>query len=177
MRYIALLRCINVGKSGRVSMEKLRGAFESFGLKHVASYIQSGNIFFDAGARGPNLDQLESHIEQAIGFRSPIAVRTVEALQRAVEHSPFVAKTPGAEERFMILLPTRKLSGAVTVPSASAKGDAKIVAASGSEFFAVMSLVNGRPGNPVALVERTAGVPITARFFHTMLEIIKAAQR
>jgi hypothetical protein len=45
VRYIALLRRINVG-GHTVRMEHLRGLFREIGLADVHSYIQSGNVFF-----------------------------------------------------------------------------------------------------------------------------------
>jgi uncharacterized protein (DUF1697 family) len=43
-RYVALLRCINVGGHTLIKMADLRKLFESFGLKDVATYIQTGNV-------------------------------------------------------------------------------------------------------------------------------------
>ncbi|MEO7658621.1 MAG: DUF1697 domain-containing protein, partial [Pyrinomonadaceae bacterium] len=47
MRYIALLRGINVGGKNMIKMETLRATFESLGFENVTSYINSGNLAFD----------------------------------------------------------------------------------------------------------------------------------
>ena len=47
-RYIAFLRGINVSGQKLIKMEELRKHFEIPGLKNVATYIQSGNVLFDA---------------------------------------------------------------------------------------------------------------------------------
>jgi len=49
MKYIALLRGINVGKSIRVDMKDLKAVFKSLGYTGVSSYINSGNIIFESG--------------------------------------------------------------------------------------------------------------------------------
>ena len=46
--FIALLKGINVGKSRRISMADLKQAFEALGLRHVETYIQSGNVIFES---------------------------------------------------------------------------------------------------------------------------------
>jgi uncharacterized protein (DUF1697 family) len=46
MRYIALLRGINVGNK-RIKMADLIKAFESLSFKNVKAYVQSGNVIFD----------------------------------------------------------------------------------------------------------------------------------
>ncbi|MBK8304125.1 MAG: DUF1697 domain-containing protein [Chloracidobacterium sp.] len=48
MRYVALLRGINVGGNNMIKMETLRATFESLGFENVKSYINSGNLAFDA---------------------------------------------------------------------------------------------------------------------------------
>ena len=49
MRYVALLRAINVG--GRtVKMDRLRVLFEEMKLQNVQTYIASGNVIFDSSA-------------------------------------------------------------------------------------------------------------------------------
>ena len=46
MKYLALLRGINVGGKNLILKEELRQAFEELGFKNVRTYIQSGNVLF-----------------------------------------------------------------------------------------------------------------------------------
>ncbi len=48
MKYIALLRGINVGGKNKVSMNDLKLCFENAGFKNVVTYINSGNVIFDS---------------------------------------------------------------------------------------------------------------------------------
>jgi len=48
MKYIALLRGINVGGKNRVVMGDLKRELQRAGYKEVATYINSGNIMFSA---------------------------------------------------------------------------------------------------------------------------------
>jgi len=52
MKYIALLRGINVGGNNKVSMTDLRTCFEDIGFTNVRTYINSGNIFFESSETG-----------------------------------------------------------------------------------------------------------------------------
>ena len=47
-RYIALLRGINVGTSGRIRMDALKKLLEDVGFSRVSTYIQSGNVLFSS---------------------------------------------------------------------------------------------------------------------------------
>jgi uncharacterized protein (DUF1697 family) len=67
MRYIALLRGINVGGNTKVSMAELKEMFEGVGFANVKTYINSGNVAFDvesmqkpAREQGHDI-QLDSH--------------------------------------------------------------------------------------------------------------------
>ena len=46
MKYVALLRGINVGGNNKVEMARLRALFERLGYTEVVTYINSGNIVF-----------------------------------------------------------------------------------------------------------------------------------
>ena len=48
MKYIALLRGVNVGGKNKVAMGDLRVCFESLGFENVTTYINSGNVVFDS---------------------------------------------------------------------------------------------------------------------------------
>ncbi len=50
MKYVALLRGINVGGRRRVSMSELRELFVELGYVDVVTYINSGNVIFNASS-------------------------------------------------------------------------------------------------------------------------------
>lgn len=72
MRYAALLRGINVGGNNTVPMAGLRKVFEDAGHTAVRTYINSGNVVFDA-PRAPTAD-LARHLEGVV--RREFAART-----------------------------------------------------------------------------------------------------
>ena len=49
MKYVALLRGINVGKGARVPMKTLKALLEGLGLSDVVTYLNSGNVVFESG--------------------------------------------------------------------------------------------------------------------------------
>lgn len=67
MKYVALLRGINVGGNRKVSMADLRAVFESMGFTDVVTYINSGNVVFSAQT-APGASAIEARLEKAFGF-------------------------------------------------------------------------------------------------------------
>ena len=80
MRYVALLRGINVGGKTLIKMAGLKACVEELGLENVSTYIASGNVLFDSRAR--DAAKLERTIERAIEHRFRLPVRVV-VLDRA----------------------------------------------------------------------------------------------
>ena len=52
-RYVALLRGVNVGGRNKLPMVELRDAFTAAGCTGVRTYIQSGNVVFEAAPTWP----------------------------------------------------------------------------------------------------------------------------
>ena len=65
---VALLRGINVGGKNLIKMAALKACFEAGGFWDVASYIQRGNVPFEAPERGSTA--LTSRIEGMLGVVS-----------------------------------------------------------------------------------------------------------
>lgn len=56
MEYVALLRGINVGGNNKVVMSELRAQIAAAGFGHVRTYINSGNLLFEAEDDAPRED-------------------------------------------------------------------------------------------------------------------------
>jgi uncharacterized protein (DUF1697 family) len=74
MRYVTLLRGINVGGKSIVRMADLKECVEELGYDDVSTFIASGNVLFETPER--NAAKLESAIRRALErrFRLPITV-------------------------------------------------------------------------------------------------------
>jgi uncharacterized protein (DUF1697 family) len=75
VRYVALLRGINVGGKTLVKMADLKSCVEGLGFDNVSTYIASGNVLFENAAR--DTAKLETKIERAIEKRFRLAVKVV----------------------------------------------------------------------------------------------------
>lgn len=91
--HIALLRGINVGGKNMLPMRDLAGMFERAGCAGVRTYINSGNVVFEAGeaAAAKAVRAVGEMIEARFGFRAPIAVRTAGEMAAAAAACPYDA--------------------------------------------------------------------------------------
>lgn len=91
MRWIALLRGINVSGQKIIRMELLRAAVEAAGLQNVQTYIQSGNLVFDTNEKSATVlaDLLHACIEQNFGFQVPVWVIQAAEIEQCLRLDPF----------------------------------------------------------------------------------------
>ncbi len=91
MKYICLLRGINVGGNNKVEMGRLRALYESLGLREVETYINSGNIRFSTERnRDEILPLLEKGFEREFSLTVPHLVKSADeiaAIARAIPES------------------------------------------------------------------------------------------
>lgn len=89
--WIGLLRGINVGGNNILPMKKLTTDLESLKLKNVRTYIQSGNVVFEATAKtAKSLSKMiGDKIETKHGFRPQLLVLSCDTLQDAIRLNPF----------------------------------------------------------------------------------------
>ena len=89
MRYVALLRGINVGGRNKVAMADLREAFEAAGFGAVRTYIASGNVLFESNAPGDSLEaDIEAMLERRFGVPLVVVVRSERQFRTVVEKAP-----------------------------------------------------------------------------------------
>ena len=71
MRYISMLRGINVSGQKSIRMTELKRLYEGSGLLNVQTYLQSGNLLFESSEadRSKLASQIETQIERAYGYR------------------------------------------------------------------------------------------------------------
>jgi len=106
-RCVAFLRAVNVG-GHVVKMDALRAAFEALALARVETFIASGNVIFDSGAR--DLAALERKIEaqllKCFGFEIHTFVRTLDEVAVVAAHSAFDAAATTQVVGFLRSVPT-----------------------------------------------------------------------
>jgi len=96
--HLALLRGINVGGKKMLPMRDLTALFEQAGCENVRTYIQSGNVPFEATPATAErfANGVASQIEARFGFRVPMMLRSAAEMSAAISGNPFVQE--GADE-------------------------------------------------------------------------------
>ena len=96
--YLALLRGINVGGKNKLPMKDLAEMFLKAGCSEVRTFIQSGNVLFNAPAKVAKqiARTVPEQIDKRFGHRPPFVIRTAEQLAVVAANNPFL-QTGAAE--------------------------------------------------------------------------------
>lgn len=108
MKYLALLRGINVGGNNKVPMKDLKACFEQMGFHDVITYINSGNVIFS----GPDqeitelISLCEESLKEAFGFPIRTAVISSEVYRQAMSHAPlWWGEVPDVKHNLLVVIP------------------------------------------------------------------------
>jgi len=90
MKYVALLRAINVGGRNLLRMADVRACLEARKFERVSTYIQSGNVLFDTD--DADVARLTAGIEraffEAFGTNVPVFLRSHRQMKKIVASAP-----------------------------------------------------------------------------------------
>lgn len=93
--YVALLRAVNVGGTGKLPMSELKAMCIAEGFTEVQTYIASGNVVFSTD--WPALEVkagLEKRLKAFAGKSVGVIVRTAEEMAEVLASNPFPHSPP-----------------------------------------------------------------------------------
>jgi len=138
--YVALLRAINVGGTGKLPMAELKSLCEGLGFADVSTFIQSGNVIFrDGGDQEEIAARLDAALAQRLGKPSGVFLRRPGELAAIAKANPFAAMEPNRVlvSFFAEPVPEDALHGLVAP-------DGEEVVALGREIFVHYPIGSGR---------------------------------
>jgi uncharacterized protein (DUF1697 family) len=88
--YVALLRAVNVGGTGKLPMSELKAICEAAGFADVRTYIASGNVVFTSRLAEKAVKQaLEQRLQEYAGKPVGVLVRTAAEMTAVLAANPF----------------------------------------------------------------------------------------
>ena len=171
MRYVALLRAVNVGGC-KLPMAELREVCAGLGWEKVATYIQSGNVVFDAAGQPAALEAaLEQAVTDRFGFERPVIVRSAKQWADYAAGSPFPDEE--ATRANVLLLGLAKAPVAAGAAEAlEARGAAgEQVRQERDALWFFFPDGSGTSKLTPSAIDKAAGSPVTTRNWRTVLKL------
>jgi uncharacterized protein (DUF1697 family) len=90
MRWVLLLRAVNLGPTNKLPMKDLKALLEGLGHTDVQTYLNSGNATFESPKRSAQglAEEIEGRIAADLGLSVRVCVRTDAAIRQAVDEAP-----------------------------------------------------------------------------------------
>ena len=173
-KYIAILRGINVSGHKLIKMKLLEEMFLQLGFRQVKTYIQSGNVVFEAESE-PALT-LEKRISKGIlgtfGFEVPVLVIAGEEMTRVSQSNPFILQRQEDVSRLHVTF----LSGEPETALMQAIGSSEYLPdeyiISGRQIFLFCPEGYGNTKLNNNFFEKKLKVTATTRNWKTVLELV-----
>jgi len=166
--YIAFLRAVNVGGTGKLPMSELKSMCEDLGFESVQTYIASGNVVFKNTASRTKVKRaLELKLENYAGKPVGVMVRTIVDLKNIINNNPFPKAEPS---KATVLFLDRKARQADVTDVTGVKNEALTIGA--NELY-----VHYPDGMGTTKLKIPAAKTGTARNLNTVKKMILLAEK
>jgi uncharacterized protein (DUF1697 family) len=174
MRWIALLRGINVSGQKIIRMVDLVKAFEDMGYTDVKTYLQTGNVAFDTPQKVA--DKIRTHIEvqlhTILGYPVTVVLRSKAEIQALVSLNPFEHITLQAESKPYVVFMADKPTIPATIPITSIRDGVEVFGGNQLDLYALsLPLPKGGYGFPNPYIEKSLKVAATTRNWNTVCKL------
>ncbi len=105
MKYISILRGINVGGRRKILMADLKSIYEKLGSTNVITYIQSGNVIFDLKKKVEEkkfAQKIATAIIKQYDFEVSVQVKTMDQIKSTLTSNPFLKRKDLAKEKLHV---------------------------------------------------------------------------
>jgi len=173
MRYVALLRGINLGSRNRIAMPALREALEQSGFKDVQTYVQSGNVVLGSRAKADTVRRkVEKVLQEEFGLDVAVVVRSAAELAAVARRNP-LRKVATDPKRYQVTFLSAKLPAKVVRElEETAAADERVVV-SGREVYAWHPKTIARSKLWAKLAGKSLGVTATSRNWATVEALLE----
>ena len=175
MKYITLLRGINVSGANSIKMADLKGLFEDLGFLKVKTYIQSGNVVFtsDNSDMAHIQKDIEDSFAQTFGFPVKVMVRTANELNAIIENNPFQNQPMRESNRIIALFLASDPSSTALEEIQKTYDGPEEIDIIGQEVFIYYPDGMGRSKLTNTFLEKRLKTAGTARNWNTVLKLQK----
>ena len=175
MKFVALLRGINVGGNKKVEMGKLKSIFEQMGFKNVKTILNTGNVIFESAEK--STDKLSTKIfgqlQKSFGFEIGTIVVPIAEIQKLAEENPFKKIKVHEKIRLYVTFLPKNPKGKLKLPYRSENKSFAVFMQTPLAVFSVLDLSDAHTPEVMEILDKTYGKEITTRNWNTVLKFLK----
>jgi len=175
VRYLALLRGINVGGKNVIKMSDLRRVFEGLDCKDVTTYIQSGNVLFESAIKSTAM--LSVSIEGALAAEFagdfPVVVLSRRQLEQVTKNAPLRFGEDLARYRYDVVFVRPPSRAALILPTVGLKPGVDEACERNGVLYLRRLIIRASQSHLPRLVRNAAYSRMTVRNWKTTTELCR----
>lgn len=181
MKYIALLRGINISGKNKISMPELKKLLEENNYQNVSTYLNSGNIIFECNTNNKQtiMDNIHTLIKTKFLLDIPVYITTDKELETILNNSPkwWGSNNKEIYDNLIFIIPPTKYEEVYNTIGSPKEGLEQIEEYNNCIFWS-FDLKNCRKSNWwVKTASNDIKDKITIRTANTMRKILEICQK
>lgn len=178
VKYVALLRGINVSGQKLIKMDALKQVFIDMKLKNVSTYIQSGNVLFESADTDEAAlkSKIEKALQKAFGYEVPVFLRTAKEMAATVKNNIFLPGASGKNEMLYICFLHQAPDAVQKKMLLGLTSDIEIYDVKKREIYCMVDKDAAKVPFSNAYLEKLLKMPATTRNWNTVNKILALMQ-
>ena len=175
MKYLVLLRGINVSGHNMMKMATLKSTLESIGFRNVATYIQSGNVFVeteDESTFGIGF-RIRQEILNAFGHDVPTIVIGKNDLESCFKNNPFLKEKDVDTKKLYVAFISKELSSLAIHDLKISQFKPDEATVDGNKIFIKYDIGAGKTRLDQKYIEKRLNVTATIRNWNTVTKLLE----
>ena len=178
IKYVALLRGINVGGNKLIKMKELAAVMTAAGFQGVRTFIASGNVIFESAATDPVrlARRIEKELEKAFGHDVAVIVRKIDELEAVLKLAPF-KQVKDKDTMFFVVFISSDPKVMPKLPFVYDSENFEVIAVKhGAAFIVARRKRTGWFGFPNNFIEKQFTLTATTRNWSTVERLVAFAK-
>lgn len=175
MKYLALLRGINVSGHNMIKMDALKSMLEKCGFQNVQTYIQSGNVLLESDDENPNSIgfTIKQEIVKQFGYDVPVIVLSKADLEKCLTNNPFFKEKNVDTKKLYVAFISKELNSTALneLKISQFKPDEAFV--DGNKIYMKLETGAGNTKLTQKYIEKKLNVTATSRNWNTVNKLIE----
>ena len=175
IKYLALLRGINVSGHNMIKMDALKKMLENMGFQNVETYIQSGNIFFDSEEENAASVgfKIKQEISKVFGYDVPVIMVSKTDLELCFKNSPFLKEKECDTKKLYVTFISKELSPLAINDLKISNFKPDEVAIDSSRIYIKYAIGAGKTNLDQKYIEKKLNVVSTIRNWNTVTKLLE----
>jgi uncharacterized protein (DUF1697 family) len=175
IKYLALLRGINVSGHNMIKMDALKKMLENMGFQNVETYIQSGNIFFDSEEENAASVgfKIKQEISKVFGYDVPVIMVSKTDLELCFKNNPYLKEKECDIKKLYVAFISIELTAAAINDLKISNFKPDEAAIDSNRIYIKYAIGAGKTNLDQKYIEKKLNVVATIRNWNTVTKLLE----